>query len=197
MLRIVGGTWGGRRIQAPPGRHTRPTPERVREALFSRLEHQDAVAGAGVLDLYAGSGALGIEALSRGAAHATFVESHGRTAGLIRRNLTDLAIPDAQWAVTVGKAEPLLRTARPKTPWRLVLMDPPYAAGEYARVLPLLASLPAVATDALIAVETAAGAALPPADGLEQIRADRYGDTQVILLRKQVFSAPGPGAEQP
>lgn len=197
MLRIVGGTWGGRRIQAPPGRHTRPTPERVREALFSRLAHLDAVAGARVLDLFAGSGALGIEALSRGAAHVTFVESHGRTAGLIRRNLAGLAVPPAQWAVTVAKAEPFLRGARPAAPWSLVLMDPPYAGEEYARVLPLLATLPAVAPGALIAVEAAAGAPLPLPDGLEQSRADRYGDTQVILLRKQAFSAAAPGAEQP
>lgn len=197
MLRIVGGTWGGRRIQAPPGRHTRPTPERVREALFSRLAHLDAVTAVHVLDLYAGSGALGIEALSRGAAHVTFVESHARTAGLIRRNLAELAVPPAQWTVQVSKAEPFLRTARPPAPWPLVLMDPPYAGEQYARVLPLLASLPLVPTGGLIAVEAAADAALPVPDGLEQIRANRYGDTQVILLRKQAFSAPSPGVEQP
>ena len=197
MLRIVGGTWGGRRIQAPPGRHTRPTPERVREALFSRLAHLEVVAGARVLDLYAGSGALGIEALSRGAAHVTFVESHGRTAGLIRRNLTALAVTATQWNVTVAKAEPFLRGSRTAAPWTLVLMDPPYAGEEYARVLPLLAKLPAVAPGALVAVEAAAGAALPLPDGLEQNRADRYGDTQVILLRKQAFSASGAGAEPP
>src|SRR5437764_414764 len=91
MSRIVAGVLGGRRIVAPPGRGTRPTSDRVREALFSILG-ADAVEGARVLDLFAGSGALGIEALSRGAASATFVESDPRAAAAIDRNLEELGL---------------------------------------------------------------------------------------------------------
>ena len=90
-LRIVAGTRGGRRITAPPGRNTRPTSDRVREALFSILG-AGALEGARVLDLFAGSGALGIEALSRGAAEATFVDSDGRAVAAIERNLAQLGL---------------------------------------------------------------------------------------------------------
>src|SRR3954466_948125 len=94
MTRIISGLAGGRRIQAPPGSTTRPTSERVREALFSRLEHLDVVDGARVLDLYAGSGALGVEAASRGAAQVTLVDSGRHAPGACRRNVTALGLED-------------------------------------------------------------------------------------------------------
>ena len=91
MTRIISGRAGGRRIQAPPGSATRPTSDRVREALFSRLEHLDVLQGARVLDLYAGSGALGLEAASRGAAAVVLVEQARPAAAVIRRNAASLA----------------------------------------------------------------------------------------------------------
>src|SRR5688500_6095905 len=94
-MRVVGGSAGGRRLRAPAGRSTRPTADRVREAMFNSLGSLDAVVGARVLDLFAGSGALGIEALSRGAAAATFVDSDARALAVVRANLDDTGLAGA------------------------------------------------------------------------------------------------------
>ena len=99
MTRIISGLAGGRRIRTPPGIGTRPTSDRVREALFSRLEHLDVVNGANVLDLYAGSGALGLEAASRGAASVLLVESDRAAAAVVRRNIADLGMPGVSVSV--------------------------------------------------------------------------------------------------
>jgi 16S rRNA (guanine966-N2)-methyltransferase len=121
-LRIVAGTCGGRRIETPPGRSTRPTSDRVREALFSILGPA-AVEGADVLDLFAGSGALGIEALSRGAASATFVESDARAAATIRRNLDSLGLEGR-----VHKRDAFAWLAAADDGFDLVFADPPYSS---------------------------------------------------------------------
>ena len=186
MLRIIGGTLGGRRIKAPPGRGTRPTAERVREGVFSMLTHRLDFAEVCVLDLFAGSGAYGIEALSRGARHATFVESHRRTAHGIRDNLRALGLPAERWTVVDGRAESYLGHLPPGETWQVVFVDPPYAADAYARVLPELAACRRVSEGALAVVECPAGDAPPLPPGLEQIQASRYGDTEVILCRKVV-----------
>src|SRR5690606_21586472 len=119
LTRFVAGSAGGRRIEVPP-RGTRPTSERVREALFSALEATTDLPGARVLDLYGGSGALGSEALSRGAAHATFVEADRRDAQLLRRNATALGFSAAQ--ARQANAEAVL-AARPFDPYVLVCAD--------------------------------------------------------------------------
>jgi 16S rRNA (guanine966-N2)-methyltransferase len=120
-MRIVAGRYGGRRLTAPPGRATRPTSDRVREALFGILGPLD---GARVLDLYAGSGALGIEALSRGAASAVFVERDPRAAAVLRANLAALGI---EADVRRTDALAALRDARARgATYDLVLCDPPY-----------------------------------------------------------------------
>ncbi|MEM6326760.1 MAG: RsmD family RNA methyltransferase [Bacteroidota bacterium] len=146
-MRITGGRLGRRRITGPPTDKTRPTTDRVREALFSALASRMDLREARVLDLFAGTGALGLEAISRGAAHATFVDSHGPTLGIARRNARDLDVADQ---CTFVRAEALAHIARlgPEAgaPGRfdLVLADPPYAldalADLPARLRPLLAS---------------------------------------------------------
>jgi 16S rRNA (guanine966-N2)-methyltransferase len=124
VTRVIAGAVGGRRIAVPP-QGTRPTSDRVREALFSSLEASPGLRGAAVLDLCAGSGALGIEALSRGAAHALFVESDRRAAATLRRNLADLGLA-AVATLRVATAGSVLAGPAPR-PYDVVLIDPPYA----------------------------------------------------------------------
>lgn len=138
-LRIIAGELGGRFIEAPRGRRTRPTAERVREAWFSALAGD--VDGARVADLYAGSGALGIEALSRGAAHVHFVESDRRAVALLRRNVATLDLEDRSRVVrddaiawVDGLDEPD-DVAGPGAPLDLVVADPPYASAAGARLV--------------------------------------------------------------
>jgi len=188
MLRIVAGKLGGRRIAAPPGRGTRPTSEKVRAALFNALERWLALDGARVVDLYAGSGALGLEAFSRGAAHVVFVEDDRRTAAALRDTLKELAVPREQGEVAAQKSLAWLARAASAPPagppTDLVLLDPPYAAGEVEAALGALAGWAGLAAGALIVVEASAKHrfAVPPA--LEVVRAKRYGDTQLVFLRR-------------
>ncbi|HEX4251390.1 MAG TPA: 16S rRNA (guanine(966)-N(2))-methyltransferase RsmD [Pseudonocardia sp.] len=124
MTRIIAGTVGGRRIAVPPS-GTRPTSDRVREALFSALQAGPGLVGASVLDLCAGSGALGIESLSRGAAHALFVESDRRAAATLRANLADLGLAGVA-TLKVASAGSVLAGPAPRA-FDVVLIDPPYA----------------------------------------------------------------------
>ncbi|WP_315098077.1 16S rRNA (guanine(966)-N(2))-methyltransferase RsmD [uncultured Cellulomonas sp.] len=175
MTRIVAGTVGGRVLQVPRS-GTRPTSERVREALFSRLEHLDVIDGARVLDLYAGSGALGIEAASRGAAHATLVEAARDAADVCRRNVAALGLA-ATVQVVADKAERFAQRP-PAAPWDLVLIDPPYdlAQDDLAGVLAAVGGM--LTPHAVVVVERASRTAEPtwPAS---LVRLDRraYGDT--------------------
>jgi 16S rRNA (guanine966-N2)-methyltransferase len=123
-VRVVAGRFGGRRLQAPPGRGTRPTSDRVREALFSILGPID---GARALDLFAGSGALGIEALSRGVASALFVERDPRAVAVVRANLSALGLAAPEATVVAGPARMALRSASLRgDTYDLVFLDPPY-----------------------------------------------------------------------
>jgi 16S rRNA (guanine966-N2)-methyltransferase len=123
-VRIVAGRFGGRRLQAPPGRGTRPTSDRVREALFSTLGPLDGVR---VLDLFAGSGALAIEALSRGAASALLVERDPRAVAVIRANLDALGLAAPEATVVAGPARTALRSASARgDTYDLIFLDPPY-----------------------------------------------------------------------
>ena len=146
MTRIIAGAAGGRRIAVPP-KGTRPTSDRVREAMFSALEHDPGLHGAAVLDLCAGSGALGLEALSRGAAHTLFVESDRRAANVLRRNVADLGLPGA--VVQVASAGAVL-AATAERAYDVVLIDPPYdvPADEVAEWLTAAAAHGWLATDA-------------------------------------------------
>lgn len=178
MTRIIGGTAGGRRIKAPAGDRTRPTSDRVREALFSSLDAElGSIGGLRFLDLYAGSGAVGLEARSRGAGAVTLVEQDRRTAGLIRDNLRGLGFSRVE--VVVGAVGRVLAT-RPLAPYDVVFLDPPYALTD-AEVHADLAALVEhgwLAVGAVLVVErgTRSGRVAWP-DRLTGTRSRRYGET--------------------
>ncbi|MFW6091568.1 MAG: 16S rRNA (guanine(966)-N(2))-methyltransferase RsmD [Actinomycetota bacterium] len=177
MTRIVAGVARGRRLRVPRGRAIRPTTDRVREALFSSVESVlGAFAGLRVLDLYAGSGALGLEAVSRGAAYALLVESDPAAVRAIRENVAATGLGDVE--VRPGAVERVL-AAPPAAPFRLVLADPPYAmeAEELTRVLGLLTH-GWLAADALVVVERSRrAAAVVWPSGLVGERQRNYGQT--------------------
>jgi 16S rRNA (guanine966-N2)-methyltransferase len=183
VTRVVAGTAGGRTLRVPP-KGTRPTSDRVREALFSRLEHLHAVDGARVLDLFAGSGALGIEAASRGAAAVTLVDSARAATDVCRRNVADLRLGDVD--VVTQRAERYVQSP-PAAPWDLVLVDPPYDLPD-DELAAVLAPLPeALADGAVVVVERSSRSPEPtwPA-GLERTDRRAYGETVVW------FASPGP-----
>ena len=131
MVRIVAGVAGGRRLVVPP-RGTRPTSDRVREAVFSAVQARRDLEGTRVLDLYAGSGALGLEALSRGAAQVRFVEFDRRAGAVLRRNIEALGLPGAE--VTIADVAVVVR-GDPGQPYDVVLADPPYALDDGAQLI--------------------------------------------------------------
>ena len=175
MTRIISGTAGGRRLATPTGADTRPTSDRVREGLFSRLEHLDVLAGARVLDLYAGSGALGLEAASRGAAAVVLVEVDRATAGIARDNVATLGL-DQRVAVRAESVERGLLGAPPQ-PYDLVLLDPPYDFADWDGLLARL--VPSLAERAVVVVESDREVAVAP--HLRVIRSKRYGSTVVLF----------------
>lgn len=191
MTRIVAGSVGGRTLAVPP-RGTRPTSERVREALFSRLEHLDAVEGARVLDGYAGSGALGLEAASRGAARVVLVEWGRAAADVCRRNVTALGLADR---VTVVRDRVEGYVARPPAePWDLVLLDPPYDVPDATLAEVLAALVPALTVESVVVVERSGRSAVPPwPDGMHGFDTRTYGDTAVHLGARSPVADDGPG----
>lgn len=179
MTRIISGRAGGQRLQTPPGSGTRPTSDRVREALFSRLEHLDVLEGAAVLDLYAGSGALGLEAGSRGAASVVLVESDRTAAAVARRNAEQTGIPGV--LVRNATVERALATA-PAAPVDVVFIDPPYDIGEdvLERVLTDLVEQRWLSGHALVVIERSSRSPEPRwPDGLEPEGERRYGETRI------------------
>jgi 16S rRNA (guanine966-N2)-methyltransferase len=159
-MRIVAGAWRGRTLRAPPGDLTRPTADRVRQAVFDMLLHapwggREAVEGAQVLDVFAGTGALGLEALSRGAAFATFIEQDRAALAALRANIATLRAEHGT-AVLAGDA---LAAALPRTldgaPCTLVFLDPPYGADLVPRALAHLTAAGWIAAGTLIVAETA------------------------------------------
>ncbi|WP_456696302.1 16S rRNA (guanine(966)-N(2))-methyltransferase RsmD [Aeromicrobium sp. P5_D10] len=175
MTRIIAGTYGGRRIQTPKGDGTRPTSDRVREALFSSLESElGGFAGVRVLDLFAGSGALGLESLSRGAEHAVFVESDSRAAAVVKGNVKELSA-----AATVQRttAERFVETGQPG-PFDLIFIDPPYAMST-EKVAALVSRLREAHPDAdvLFVVERSTRDPFVWPASVEGIRSKKYGET--------------------
>jgi 16S rRNA (guanine966-N2)-methyltransferase len=167
-VRVVGGSARGRTLVAPPGGRTRPTSDRAREAIFDALRSRDVVEGAEVLDLFAGSGALGVEALSQGADRATFVDSDRGARQAVRRNLEACGFVD-RGAIVAGPAERFLARLGVER-YDLAFCDPPYA---FAAWQPLLAALPAD----FVVIESDGPVAVP--GGWELVREGRYGGTWV------------------
>lgn len=155
VLRIIGGSWRGRKLRFPPGTRIRPTPDRVRETLFNWLAAR--VAGARCLDLFAGSGALGLEALSRGAAHVTFVEVDATAARALEATLEEWGAQPA----AVVRSDARLYLARTPQPFDLVFLDPPFDSALLPEVAALLENRGWLAPGALVYVESAARAAPP------------------------------------
>lgn len=170
-MRVVAGSARGRPLLAPPGRDTRPTTDRVREAVFNALTSLDAIEGATVLDLFAGTGALGIEALSRGAAAADFVERDAGARRVLQANLAATDLADRA-RVHGGTAESFLAGA--PGPYDLVLLDPPYAYDQWEALLAAL-------TARLVVVESDRALDLGPR--WEVVRTKWYGSTLVVLAR--------------
>ncbi|AVZ75523.1 16S rRNA (guanine(966)-N(2))-methyltransferase RsmD [Streptomyces lunaelactis] len=178
MTRVIAGAAGGRRLAVPPGNGTRPTSDRAREGLFSSWESLlGSLIGIRIADLYAGSGAVGLEALSRGASHALLVEADTRAARTVRENVRVLGLPGAE--VRTGKAEQIVTGPAPEDPYDVVFLDPPYAVtdDDLREILLTLRTQGWLADDALATVErsTRGGEFVWP-QGFEPLRARRYGE---------------------
>ena len=186
-MRIVGGALRGRRLESPRGADTRPTSERVREALASALDARAAVADARVLDLFAGTGALGLEALSRGARALVAVDSDRHALACIRRNVTALELDSRAHVLALdlnAKRGALLRALERTgvAPFTLVFADPPYAlAAQAAELLAELLAAQLLAGPAVIAFEHARRAPPPLPAGFAALAGYDYGDTSVQL----------------
>jgi 16S rRNA (guanine966-N2)-methyltransferase len=183
-MRIVGGELRGARLSAPEGMRTRPTSDRVRESLFNILVHSlpaFSIEGARVLDLFAGTGALGLEALSRGAEFCLFVDSDAEARGAQRDNIEALKLG--------GRTRLFRRDARKLGPagnmgrFGLVFLDPPYGQGLAEPALQSAIDGGWLLPGAVCVVEEAADSAFEPPAGLSVLDRRRYGDTQIIILR--------------
>jgi 16S rRNA (guanine966-N2)-methyltransferase len=151
-MRVIAGIYRGRNLRSPPSLQVRPTSDRLRETLFNIIAPR--IEGTRFLDLCAGSGAVGIEALSRGAAHVTFVDRSRKLCGLIESNLDLCRVPEDQTEVVMSDALDLLRRASDRNgePWDIAFFDPPYST-DYAAVLSAFGRLPLLQDDGLLVVE--------------------------------------------
>lgn len=178
-MRIIAGEWRGRTVETPPGGSTRPTADRVREALFSMLASRlGSLEELRVADLFAGSGALGLEALSRGAATATFVESDAQAAGVIKRNATKLGASE-RIRIIAGSALALPRSA----PFDLIFADPPYAEGSGTAIVHSVVDSGWLARGGWMIVETGRGDVVDPAE-LAIDSARDVGRARLTFLRR-------------
>jgi len=189
MTRVIAGVARGRRLATPEGRDTRPTGDRAREGLFATAGSLlGSLEGIRAADLFAGSGAVGLEALSRGAEHALLVESNARAARAIRENIGTLGLPGAE--LVVDRVERVL-ARRPEEPYDFVFADPPYAVPDET-IVTLLEALRDngwLAPDALVAVERASrGRPLRWPEGYEEARDRRYGEA----IFYYAYHAPNP-----
>jgi 16S rRNA (guanine966-N2)-methyltransferase len=182
-MRIVGGRLRGRTLAAPKSQTIRPTADRLRESLFNILRHayDDPVSGARVLDLFAGTGALGIEALSHGAVFALLVDDGAEARALLRENTTTLGLGGVtkifrRDATGLGPVAPL-------EPFSLAFLDPPYGQGLAEQALTSARQGGWLTPDALIVVEEAVKSAFAAPEGFSELERRRYDDTEFVILR--------------
>lgn len=186
-MRIIAGRFGGLRLKAPVPNSARPTSDRVREALFSVLASRMDLEDATVLDLFAGTGALGLEAISRGASALLSVEMDNRAVNAIQKNAATMGVSDTVRTLRTDVAklstEAIQRAAQHDHPMDLILLDPPYAIAQVAAdFLSREARAPLVHEDTLIVLEHGTGKAPVLPENLALVRSYRYGDTTIVLL---------------
>ncbi len=184
-MRIVGGRLKGRNLAAPSSRDIRPTADRLRESLFNILVHayDDPIAGARVLDLFAGTGALGVEAISRGAKFALFVDNGAEARALLRNNIESFGLGGVtkvyrRDATHLGPAHPL-------EPFSVAFLDPPYAKGFAEKALVSLRDGGWLTPGALLVVEEAKAAGFTAPQGFEELERRAYDDTEFVFLRAE------------
>ena len=184
-MRIVGGRLGGRTLAAPKSQNVRPTSDRLRESLFNILMHSydGAITGARVLDLFAGTGALGLEAMSRGAAFALFIDDGAEARALIRQNVEALGLGGITRIFRRDATR--LGSAHPNEPFGLVFLDPPYRKGLAEKALASLRDGGWLARGALVIVEEAVDARFAAPLGYAEIERRRYDDTEFTFLRAE------------
>lgn len=185
-MRITAGRFGGRTLAAPSDKRVRPTSDKVRQAIFNVAEHRDfgfpfAIEGARAIDLFAGTGAMGLEALSRGARYCLFVDDAADSRALIRENVEALGLTGATkiWRRDAGKLGPLDTLA----PFSLAFLDPPYRKDLLAPALAGLRDGGWLAGPALVIAESAEEESIPSTDGFTVLDERVYGDTRVAFLR--------------
>lgn len=192
MSRIIAGAAGGMPLTGVPGSLTRPTTDRVKEALFSRLDAFDAIAGARVLDLYAGSGALGVESGSRGAQTVDLVESDAKASGVCQRNADLVNGILGRKTVTVhrSKVEPFLDRVPGAAAWDLVFLDPPYPLDEVALAAVLEKLAAHLAPGAVVVVERSSRSSEPLwPGGMARFAEKKYGETRLWFAEPSVPDA--------
>jgi len=179
-MRIVAGAFRGRRLAAPKGRGVRPTADRLRESLFNILQHRagTTLAGARVADIFAGTGAVGLEALSRGAAHVTFVEKSESSLDCLRRNIDMLGVADRCRVVTASAR----RLPPADAPYDLIFLDPPYRRGLAEPALESLLTAGWTGPDSLLVLETAADETVEVPPALATVERRQSGDTLLHFL---------------
>src|SRR6476660_1803457 len=182
-MRIVGGRLKGRNLASPSSRDIRPTADRLRESVFNILIHayDDPISDSRVLDLFAGTGALGIEAVSRGAGFTLFVDNGAEARALLRNNVEALGLGGV--TKVYRRDATRLGPAHPMEPYSLAFLDPPYGKGLAERALTSAHDGGWLTPDALIVVEEAADTDFTAPDGFEEIERREYGDTQVVFLK--------------
>lgn len=183
-MRVVGGSLKRRPIAAPEGLDVRPTSDRARESLFNILAHREGrpLADARVLDVFAGSGALGIEALSRGAAHATFLETLPQALAAIRLNIGKLGLSGRTTVLSRDALNPGPPPVGPTLPATLAFLDPPYRSGLAPKALAALRTAGWLAPGALVSVEVGSKEDLAPPEGFTVLDERRYGAAKLVLL---------------
>lgn len=182
-MRVIAGQFKGRALATPSSQAVRPTSDRLRESMFNILTHgyDDVIEGARVLDLFAGTGALGIEALSRGAAHALFVDDSTEGRGLLRANIEKLGLGGVTKVFRRDATK--MGPCHPHAPFTLVFCDPPYRKGLGELALASARAGGWMVPDALIVFEEAADAEIHLPEGFEELDRRVYGDTQIVIAK--------------